>query len=409
MRTPLLLLLACGTAACGADMTARNSLTAAVDTVNGVERLSYPADAAGPLAWRFDTLAMIGGAMVDDENYQFQGVSRARLAGNAQGHLFVLDGQGKRILRYDENGSFVQRYGREGGGPGELRMPISVALGPGDSLWVPDMMNRRITIFDAAGAGSRSISSASEQGMNVSDVSLGGGNYYRTGETFMPRANADREEQAPVPLVRYARDGAPLDTVWRHQPPPTTEVRFELGGRIATRRLRPAFAPAFRWAPLSDGRVVVSDSANYVLHILLPDGTIERTIRRDPPARPVTDADREAARERERNLPVPRLPGMPADAQEFRSKGAENMTFAATIPRVTALLVDAKDRIWVGVSVNEPGKTERIDVYDAAGRLLGEIRDPAFFPDLVYGPDLVALLTQDEFDVQQVVVMRLVE
>src|SRR5690606_18041281 len=85
MRTPLLLLLACGTAACGADMTARNSLTAAVDTVNGVERLSYPADAAGPLAWRFDTLAMIGGAMVDDENYQFQGVSRARLAGNAQG------------------------------------------------------------------------------------------------------------------------------------------------------------------------------------------------------------------------------------------------------------------------------------------------------------------------------------
>lgn len=157
MRNLLLFLLACAAAACGADTTARSTLTAAVDTVNGVERLSYPADAATPLVWRFDTLAVIGGAMVDDENYQFQGVSRARLAGNAQGHLFVLDGQGKRILRYDENGRFVQSYGREGGGPGELRFPLSIALGPGDSLWVPDMMNRRITIFDAAGAGSRKV------------------------------------------------------------------------------------------------------------------------------------------------------------------------------------------------------------------------------------------------------------
>ena len=86
-----------------------------------------------------------------------------------------------------------------------------------------------------------------------------------------------------------------------------------------------------------------------------------------------------------------------------------NMTFADVIPRITNLAVDPKDRIRVGVSVDEPGKTERIDVYDASGRLLGEIRDPAFFPDLVYGPDLAVLLTKDEFDVQQAVLMRVVE
>ena len=408
MRTPYLLLLACATAACGADMPARDALIAVVDTVDGVERLSYPADAATPLPWRFDTLAVIGGALVEDENYQFQDVGRARLAGNAEGHLFVLDGQGERILRYDETGTFVRSYGREGSGPGELRMPVSIALGPGDSLWVPDMMNRRITIFDPAGAGSRIIGDA-DQGMNMSGVSLGGSSYYRTGEMFMVGARTEGQGHPLVPLVRYALDGVPLDTVWRHQPPPTTTVRFQLGGVPVTRQLRPAYAPVFRWAPLSDGRVVVSDSANYVLHIVLPDGTIERTIQRDPPARPVTEADKDAARERERNLPVPRLPGIPADAQEFRNKGAENMTFAATIPRITALLIDAKDRIWVGVSVDKPETTERIDVYDAAGRLLGEIRDPAFFPDLLYGPDLAALLRQDEFDVQQVVVMRVVE
>lgn len=59
--------------------------------------------------------------------------------------------------------------------------------------------------------------------------------------------------------------------------------------------------------------------------------------------------------------------------------------------------------------MNKPEKTERIDVYDASGRLLGGIRDPAFFPNLLYDPDLAAWLAGDEFDVQQVVVIRVVE
>src|SRR5690606_14154733 len=124
MRTVFLLLLACAAAACGADSPARDSLVAVVDSVNGVERLSYPADAATPLAWHFDTLAVIGGAMVDDENYQFQ-TGAMGLAGNADGDLFLSDTQGKRVLRYDSTGTFVRSYGREGAGPGELRFPVA--------------------------------------------------------------------------------------------------------------------------------------------------------------------------------------------------------------------------------------------------------------------------------------------
>src|SRR5690606_39739672 len=97
------------------------------------------------------------------------------------------------------------------------------------------MMNRRITIFDAAGAGSRSIGAATSQGMSMSTVSLAAGHYYQTGETFMMRTRADAEGDPPIPLVRFASDGTPVDTLWRHQPPPTTAVRFEMGGRSVTR------------------------------------------------------------------------------------------------------------------------------------------------------------------------------
>src|SRR5690606_35580498 len=212
---------------------------------------------------------------------------------------------------------------------------------------------------------------------------------------------------APTPLVRSTLDGTPLDTLWFSSARRANTVTLQTGTTIMRMMMAETFAPQFRWAVLSDGRVVVSDSANYVLHIVLPDGTIERTIRRDPPARATTDADREAARE-EARVQSANASGL-AGSEDFLRQRLESMTFADVIPRITNLAVDPQGRIWVGVSVDTPEKTERIDVYDAAGRLLGEIRDPAFFPHLLYGPGLAARLTTDELDVDQVVVMRVVE
>jgi hypothetical protein len=59
--------------------------------------------------------------------------------------------------------------------------------------------------------------------------------------------------------------------------------------------------------------------------------------------------------------------------------------------------------------VERPGETDRIDVYDRDGALLGEISAPDFFPDLFYGDGLAARLTEDELEVQQIVVYRLEE
>src|SRR5690606_16559662 len=142
--------------------------------------------------------------------------------------------------------------------------------------------------------------------------------------------------EPPTPLIRFATDGTPVDTLWRHQPPPSNEVSLQTGTLRMNIRMAHAFAPVFRGAPPSDGRVVVSDSANYVLHIVRPDGALERTIRRDPPARPTTEEDREAARERVRGQSGPRMAGGPAmDDEEYRRQRIANMTFADVIPRIT--------------------------------------------------------------------------
>src|SRR5690606_25306755 len=115
-----------------------------VDTVDGVEWLSY-GDQPGPaLEWTADTLAVIGDVMGDEE-YQLGSVWDSGLAGDTAGHVLVLDRQPIRVLEYDRDGRHLATYGRAGGGPGELRFPGALDVGPGDTIWVTDVVNRRLT------------------------------------------------------------------------------------------------------------------------------------------------------------------------------------------------------------------------------------------------------------------------
>ena len=69
---------------------------------------------------------------------------------------------------------------------------------------------------------------------------------------------------------------------------------------------------------------------------------------------------------------------------------------------------DLADGNAVGVSETLPGENERLDVYSRDGELLGEMRD-AKLPHLFFGDGYAALLTTDDLDVQQIVILRLVE
>jgi hypothetical protein len=59
----------------------------------------------------------------------------------------LLTGGFTGALVYHGDGSFATLLGRRGEGPGEFRLPVSPLLGPGDSVHVYDLLNRRVTVF----------------------------------------------------------------------------------------------------------------------------------------------------------------------------------------------------------------------------------------------------------------------
>lgn len=415
-------LLIAGVAACG-DGGPTAHTTAAVDTVDGVERLTYPAASASALDWQLDTVAVLGDAFAEDA-YQFDQVSDGALAADDAGNVYVLDRQGKRVLKYGPDGRHLATFGREGEGPGELNQPMAIALGPGDTIWVSDFSNARFTGLPQEGGDPVTIPLPTENVIPGQRLAVLDDGFVTTmNQLFMFRPSSsggltmdrgdgeDAESVRKVPVMHLDRSLQPLDTLWASVEPPRDMVQLQAGNNVMITMMAREFYPDFVWDDFPDAGIVVSDSASYALHLIGPDGGITRSVRREPAPRATTEADREFARERIREESGSgggvRVGGGGPDEDmqaEILRQRLEKMTFADLIPRVAALRVDPSGRIWVGVSEDRPGEVDRIDVYDRDGTLLGELRDMPF-PDVFLSPNRIGVLRRDELDVQQLVIL----
>ncbi|MCI0435420.1 MAG: 6-bladed beta-propeller, partial [Gemmatimonadetes bacterium] len=66
---------------------------------------------------------------------------------NSSGALYVADVMNRNVLVFDSTGSHVRTLGRAGEGPGEFRFPATVGIGVDDSVRVFDSQLWRVTVF----------------------------------------------------------------------------------------------------------------------------------------------------------------------------------------------------------------------------------------------------------------------
>lgn len=418
-------------AGCGAGPGTDVVAMAQVDTVGGVERWRYPGLEGPALRGAIDTVALIGGALVDDDLYQFNQVSGLGLVGDAAGNLYVLDRMGSRVLKYDSRGRFRGRFGRSGNGPGELGSPIALALGPGDSIWVADMGNWRFVIYPQDGGEARTLSFAGGPAVPTMGFTFRAGGvlhdfrqmrFMRLGASGgQPGTPAQPPAEPPRAVLRMDIEGSILDTLWLTRPPAQDMAQSGTSNNRTMIRMQRTFEPSLHWAAFSDGGIAVSDTADYIVYLLDAAGTVVRRLERDLPARAVTEADKEAARERQRERMRSgggiriAIGGAGGDSRAASTTAAalqeeqlRAMTFAPVVPRVTGLRIDPSDRLWVGVSLDSAGETDRVDIYDREGRLLAQLSGHTL-PTSFSGSDLVLRVVRDELEVEQILVYRVAE
>ena len=393
-------------------------LVACGEDASGQRRAELPREDRA-LEARMEDAYRVGGV----EGTGWAAFSRIRdVAFDGAGRLYLLDAGATGLLVLAADGSLHGRLGGEGGGPGEFRAPVGMAVAGDGTVAVLDLGSRSLAVFGPAGEYRRNVRVDGSQG-RVGRFRLDGRGgvvwtppLVWTGSTgssvvepAIPRDGGVIEDPAGIPLLRAPlEDGGGAQVLgWSWIPP-------REGDRGVPRNT--AFIPELHWALLPDGAVAVADTLAYQLRIIGGEGTV--LLRRDIQPREPLRAEREAELDRRAEesgrggggaaAGVGRTPEEAARTiRQVRRRLETELAFFTPLQVIRGLRSDPEGRLWierVGRDASVPGP---VDVVTGDGRYLGTLAEGTFSLPAAFGPGGLAVwLSTDALDVPVVTVRR---
>ncbi len=341
---------------------------------------------------------------------------------DAEGQLYVVDRDDGRILVFARDGRYVRQIGRQGEGPGELRIPNGVALTPDGRIAVFDMASGAISLFRRDGTYQSLARLDPQYGRLQGPLRAArNGLMLPGGQISMGRGGPPAiRDSLPILLVTLGDNAQTRQFFAAPSPAPRMSVSGSEDRQEVRMTPPPTFSPTVSWAPLPDGRLAVASGTDWRVHIVGPNGAVASVIERPIRARAVTERDRATARAARREaletgagmMRVENVNGrermsvggggLPPDQVE-RMLAA--MDFAPVVPVIRGIRADAEGRIWVQREGGPGATAHPIDILSSSGEYLGTLRGEEL-PD-AFGPGgLAAFITTNDLGVQSVVVKR---
>ena len=397
------------------------------------------------------------GAVEGDRLDSFSRVSS--VAFDDEGRLFVLDSDARQVTVVDPDGTPTARFGSQGDGPGQFRVPQALAVLASGEVAVADAGRRGVLVFSSDGEYLRTVpfgeghmggagslfpepsghTAASGRAESSGDAVI----FASRGIAFTRGPGGSATLPTDIPIRRLVLAGpeegemSVVMRVWRpaRDDMGDLQVRSE-GGQVRVSGTGPgvvAFEPQLHLALLPDGRLAVADSSTYRIGIHSREGELLETVERPVTPRLVGDREREAERDRRmRELAegggpqVQIVVGGPGgtqtfdetDMREMLEEQVRNLAFWPEIPVIRSLAADREGRLWVGRTAagaevgdgdwRPAGADGPIDILTADGSLLGTIPTGEFSIPHTFGPGgLVAWIEPDELEIPFVRVARL--
>lgn len=343
------------------------------------------------LAWAFVPEDTLGGKGRGEES--FYTVTRATIAVGDRG-IYVWDPAAHVVRAFDRNGRYRWSAGREGGGPGEIRFGNSIAVDEEDRTYVYDGAKEALVVFGPLGKALPEVPfpvAPIRAWRRHFDVHPHGFVFWRR-EPYLGRD----QRQTQLLWTEWA-DTLVLVSTW---------VPLSRTARLTGCPLRLTMpvlgAPRFHWDRV-DRRVAVNTVADYVINVF-DSGVLTLSIRRDIPANIFTeDTALEAYSSRAGTGPIGGMCQM-SPAEMLRKFG-----HADKHQVLDGITVGPDGSVWALRGGGKPGAPGRIDVFDRDGAYVGTLPEGTPFPLIFLDGDRVAFATRDSFDVERLVLARLVQ
>lgn len=325
------------------------------------------------------------------------------------GRVLVLDVIENRLVRVDFRTASAVAIGRQGSGPAEFTLLLSLVALAADTTLALDMSGGgRALVIVARGASAERIRAPGvAQGDPLffrPDVqSDARGNLY---EQVMRTSLADREA-GNAGVRRLDRVSGRQDTVGRIsqrlRSPLAPPISPRPTGSTApsARRPTPPFATTDQWAVAPDGRIAIVTVEPYRVHFIDPSG--QQLEGPELPYRRVPMSDALKAEWREvQEQPVPTLhygPGRQISAGRTRRPYQEPAEWPDVLPPFLsrALRFSPDGMLWVE-RAGPAGTGQRFDVIDARGQLARRVTLPSGLRLVGFGRDGIYTVRRDEDD-----------
>ena len=359
----------------------------------GVEIVENQADDR-PLQWSLDPVLRLGGQDVGPE--MFFRVARPLVSVDRAGNIFLLDPSGFSVTKFTPQGEPLFTAGREGGGPGEFKRPLSVAAWRDGGVAVLDR---------GRGSSGGTVIRFGANGSLLHELPVG-----RIDARILPLGSGLVQQDG-----QYLEDGY-QDALQFIRGSDSVELAATSVSEIRSYRFSSCggsgvgitgfviFAPRMIWHG-TQSILVVNSEPGYVVDFYDSDGILTRSVRRRTEPRLATaDVAEEWVRANPRRITRMTADG-PQECIFDPDEVVEKQGYASYVPEIADVTVAPDGSLWVErYQVGE--ERQRVDVFDPTGAYVGTVPPGFPLPLHVTAAGHLLVSERDDLDVERLVVAK---
>ncbi|MBC7897680.1 MAG: hypothetical protein H7066_19840 [Cytophagaceae bacterium] len=331
------------------------------------------------------------------------------------GRVLTIDRRDKLVQLVDFKAKTVRQVGREGSGPKEYALPMSIIGLPGDTSLVYDPLNSRSLVilpngepgdFVSMQAGARGPGGGMMVSMSPPRYADARGRLYSAGSAFTVGPHGPTAADS-APILRLDRRTQKIDTVaWVRVPKGNVQTSGTSGQMSVRIGGASPFAARDEWFVLPDGRVGIVRSPEY--RVDWP-GTRATGTPIPYDKIKVTEAHKQAWRDSRKNQTSIAVT-MNNGQRSVRSGGAtptipEPTDWPELLPPILAetgesVFIAPSGQVWISRARPGTDRTPNYDVLDATGKVAFHVELPERTRVIGFGNGTVYTIRTDEDDLQ---------